>query len=96
MRQAFPDAPSEGFWSSSVVENGDPDLAWQVDFDSGHTSYSNGRCRGIPANAERILLVIFACGERPRARLGHLLRQRQYVPFRHDDEQERALRSPRV
>ncbi len=38
---AFPDTPSEAFWSASVLENGDPDLAWHVDFDSGHTSYTD-------------------------------------------------------
>ena len=58
---AFPNTPSEAFWSSSVLENGDPDLAWHVDFDSSHTSYTDklyahrARCvRGAedsPANA---------------------------------------------
>jgi len=38
---AFPDTPSEAFWSASVLQNGDPDLAWHVDFDSGHTSYTD-------------------------------------------------------
>lgn len=38
---AFPDTPSEAFWSASVLENGDPDLAWHVDFDSSHTSYTD-------------------------------------------------------
>lgn len=38
---AFPDTPSEAFWSASVLENGDPDLAWHIDFDSSHTSYTD-------------------------------------------------------
>ena len=38
---AFPSTPSEAFWSSSVLANGDPDLAWHVDFDSSHTSYTD-------------------------------------------------------
>ncbi len=38
---AFPNTPNEAFWSASVLENGDPDLAWHVDFDSSHTSYTD-------------------------------------------------------
>jgi hypothetical protein len=54
---AFPNTPSESFWSSSLL-NGDPGLSFLVDFDSSHTSYSDmgytyrARCvRGSSATA---------------------------------------------
>jgi hypothetical protein len=61
---AFPNTPSESFWSSSLV-NGDLGLSFLVDFDSSHTSYSDmgyayrARCvRGSSAAAPQARYTI--------------------------------------
>jgi hypothetical protein len=51
---AFPSTPSENFWSSSVLTNGDPTLGWFVFFGSGFSSYrdmgymNHARCVTTP------------------------------------------------
>ena len=60
---AFPDTPSESFWSSSVL-NGNAQLGFQVDFDSSHTTYSDEaygyrvRCVRGGASAQAVRYVV--------------------------------------